>query len=370
MTLESSLKKQRTRSPSPAVAASVASSAGFEQTENGSADASTLVVAAGVSLAPSPPSFIVGLLRPNLLLIYALLSWWLVVIVHALLSPQLQVKSALWLNALVVSAVVGSALNANAWPSDRCSLRTHIARAPIACLRFFVIPFCVSSYSAIASQNPKGFCWMVPRNARLVAALIGAITLEVLALWTAGRWVRRRRHHLAATVSKQSRTVDVAVQADSSWLLPLPTPASSPLRFNFSSPCSSSARSVRRRSSSIRRFSPAAAASVAPPSLRVEPLATYLGSAITPKAQTQRAARTVGFVSTPRPLLLLDSCATPTPRFRSFTPQLFALLLESDAGRLHPHLLRCIAEYAEEMSSCRGPRRVRLSPSKSSFTFR
>jgi hypothetical protein len=84
-----------------------------------------------------------NLLRPNLLLLYALLSWWLIVMLHAHLNEQMRSAtrhgSSLWASAALASLVVGTALNANAWQSEHEGLRAYLRRAPCSALRFYCV---------------------------------------------------------------------------------------------------------------------------------------------------------------------------------------------------------------------------------------
>lgn len=114
--------------------------------------------------APSAPSaaaaptrsssFWLNLLRPNLLLLYALATWYAVVVSYMLLalggssvgvgpghSNHARAHWSVFVSAASAAAIVGTALNANAWNSHHESLRAYIRRAPCAAARFYCVSF-------------------------------------------------------------------------------------------------------------------------------------------------------------------------------------------------------------------------------------
>jgi hypothetical protein len=119
-------------SPAAEAAATAATPSNVPRTKHQISDAST---ALGCTCA--------NLLRPNLLLLYALLSWWLIVVLHAHLNEQMRSAarhgSSLWASAALASLVVGTALNANAWQSEHEGLRAYLRRAPCSALRFYCV---------------------------------------------------------------------------------------------------------------------------------------------------------------------------------------------------------------------------------------
>ena len=74
--------------------------------------------------------------------------------------------------ALGICAVVGVTLNTSAyqlWVDSRgeceeATLQAFISVAPFATMRFFLVPFCVASYSGVISQESKlgTFTWLFP----------------------------------------------------------------------------------------------------------------------------------------------------------------------------------------------------------------
>ncbi len=89
-------------------------------------------------------------------------AWYVCIIVN-----NFEASVQLWATALAMSGIVGFALYLNAM--DKGNERINLGRWQIA--RFFLIPFCVSSYSAIAKVND--FVFVFPRSlTQLIAASI------------------------------------------------------------------------------------------------------------------------------------------------------------------------------------------------------
>ena len=78
----------------------------------------------------------------------------------------------IWSNALVIALVVGVALNANAGHSDH---RDNWAKTA----RFFVIPFCVSSYAALIKD--AGFFFIFPTDVMEVITGLAICSVAVVA---------------------------------------------------------------------------------------------------------------------------------------------------------------------------------------------
>ncbi len=113
------------------------------------------------------------------LLLWSAFLWYVAIMArHATASP------VLWLNSAGIAAVIGVILAANAIPPGR--KWRELGFWPLA--RFFLIPFCVSSFSAV--MNRVGLVLIFPHNVadNLVAA--GTVALFLLVFAAARRWGR------------------------------------------------------------------------------------------------------------------------------------------------------------------------------------
>lgn len=81
-----------------------------------------------------------------MVLLISFFAWWCFIVG----SFPLPASSAtrVWGNAALTSALVGTVLNANAYVAP---FREHLQLRTWAIARFYMIPFCVSSYSALAN---------------------------------------------------------------------------------------------------------------------------------------------------------------------------------------------------------------------------
>jgi hypothetical protein len=85
---------------------------------------------------------------PAFALLAAFFVWWLCMVIF-FFDPAWP----LWVNTLVITAFVGTALNVNAFTSSQEPHLLAFARnQPWLVARFFLIPFCVSSYGGIADS--------------------------------------------------------------------------------------------------------------------------------------------------------------------------------------------------------------------------
>lgn len=83
-----------------------------------------------------------------LCLIFSYFIWYLWIISNFPVPSEVSIK--IWPNAACMSIFVGTVLNANAYIPP---LKQHFALRKWSIFRFYVIPFCVSSYSSIAQQH-------------------------------------------------------------------------------------------------------------------------------------------------------------------------------------------------------------------------
>jgi len=81
---------------------------------------------------------------------------------------------------------------------------TEISSLHCFCRRYlrYQIPFCVSSYSSLASRHPTHFLLLLPRDGRLLAMLVATIGVEVAALYALGRWMRHRHRQRRAACNR------------------------------------------------------------------------------------------------------------------------------------------------------------------------
>lgn len=86
-------------------------------------------------------------------------------------------------NAILVAVVLGVALNASAM-GPGVGVWAYVAESPIRCLRFFLIPFCVSAFSAIVKAAEGDFTLIFPRRGFQAAVTVGAsVGVPLLALY-------------------------------------------------------------------------------------------------------------------------------------------------------------------------------------------
>ena len=64
-----------------------------------------------------------------------------------------------------MSAIVGCGLNTNAYAgSSADSILGFLKMSPFSVMRFFLIPFCVASYSAIVNVKKENFTYLFPND--------------------------------------------------------------------------------------------------------------------------------------------------------------------------------------------------------------
>ncbi len=103
--------------------------------------------------------------------------WYLAVVIH-----HFDPAPFIWLNALGISAIIGVALYLSVRepgkpPPDRWTV-----------LRLFMMPFCVSSFSALIKG--KGFVLVFPPDARENAVALAACAAFVLVVFGVKRFAR------------------------------------------------------------------------------------------------------------------------------------------------------------------------------------
>eukprot|EP00479_Gromia_sphaerica_P009254 TRINITY_DN3833_c0_g1_i1.p1 TRINITY_DN3833_c0_g1~~TRINITY_DN3833_c0_g1_i1.p1 ORF type:complete len:190 (-),score=23.54 TRINITY_DN3833_c0_g1_i1:264-833(-) len=94
--------------------------------------------------------FLIGSIRYSVIPLWCYL-WWYLWILYSYYGWILENhEGTFWPTAGFLSLAVGIVLNVNALNGSKPVIQ-QIIENPFKCLRFFIIPFCVSSYSAIAS---------------------------------------------------------------------------------------------------------------------------------------------------------------------------------------------------------------------------
>ena len=124
----------------------------------------------GIVVLPSLRDRVRAATRPELLLLWALLTWYITVVTPYLPSTP----SHVWTNALMFCLAVGTGMNMNAFSGQQgVALSEWLLRNPSLVLRFYATPFAVSSYSGVAADDPSRFAAIFPRDAaRLVPACL------------------------------------------------------------------------------------------------------------------------------------------------------------------------------------------------------
>ena len=119
------------------------------------------------------PEWIAALLRPPLLPLWFSLSWYITVVASH--SPS-SLPASVWTNAAILSAIVGTILNFNAFSAaaSHVVLPSWLRANPFAFARFFAIPFCVSSYSSmVIARGSSEFVSIFPRSPDGIGLAVG-----------------------------------------------------------------------------------------------------------------------------------------------------------------------------------------------------
>ena len=110
---------------------------------------------------------------PPLLLLFGFFSYYLAVVLS--FGGVLRI----WLNAIVMSALVGVALNAAAIGTT--PIKKWVQEGPWRCFRLFLVPFCVSSISAVRAANAPVFFYLLPREqGPMTRALAACLAVPLL----------------------------------------------------------------------------------------------------------------------------------------------------------------------------------------------
>ena len=112
------------------------------------------------------------------LALWTLFLWWaFVMITHSAWNCGGCISKSLG-----VSGIVGLGLNANGYAaSGRDSIKEYVLKGPFSVARFFLIPFCVASYSAVANVKKDNFTYLFPHDGpeKLTYSGLGVIILVV-----------------------------------------------------------------------------------------------------------------------------------------------------------------------------------------------
>jgi len=98
--------------------------------------------------------------------LWCFLIWYLATVIH-----HFDATPSIWLNALGISAIIGTAL----YLSVRDPARPPPDRWTV--MRLFMMPFCVSSFSQLIKG--RGFVLVFPPDAQELATSLGACVLFV-----------------------------------------------------------------------------------------------------------------------------------------------------------------------------------------------
>jgi len=117
-------------------------------------------------------------LAPGKIVLWCFLIWYCATVIH-----HFDPAASIWLNALGISAIIGVALYLSVRdpgrpPPDRWTT-----------LRLFLMPFCVSSFSALIKG--KGFVLVFPPDLREIAVSLAACGLFVAAVFIVKRLTPR-----------------------------------------------------------------------------------------------------------------------------------------------------------------------------------
>lgn len=122
-------------------------------------------------MARALAKYMAGLTTPRLVL-WCYLLWYAVVLVgHFDPSPRL------WITSFGLSVIIGVALILNA----RIGLPANSRVDPWQAFRFFMMPFCVSSFSALVKG--QGFVLVFSPHAGEVATCVGVCVAFIATAW-------------------------------------------------------------------------------------------------------------------------------------------------------------------------------------------
>ena len=125
--------------------------------------------------------------RPPLLPLWFALAWYITVAIFYGTSPSIQPH---WINSSLISAIVGTILNCNAYASlaEPPAILDWLRGNPFQVARFYLAPFCVSSYSSIVATGASGsFVLVFPSDPAVLGTGLGS-GCGVVACAAALRW--------------------------------------------------------------------------------------------------------------------------------------------------------------------------------------
>ena len=130
---------------------------------------------------PTCAALVRGSVATPMLLLWGYLAYWCTLAGYTWHDTPAET----WLTAAAVAAIVGVALNAAAL-DDQQPVLLQLRKQPFRCVRFFLIPFCVSSLSAISEMNGDDFVLMFPKESAKLIAALGATLVVPLSLRVIG----------------------------------------------------------------------------------------------------------------------------------------------------------------------------------------
>ena len=123
-------------------------------------------------------TFLLRQTSPVYTVLWCMFYYWLLVMVsHSAWGCGMCIAKSLG-----VAAFVGCALNANSFAGAKeDSLAAYVLGSPFAVLRFFLIPFCVASYSAIVNTKKDQFTFLFPHDGPKPLTYSGIFALTLFA---------------------------------------------------------------------------------------------------------------------------------------------------------------------------------------------
>lgn len=96
-----------------------------------------------------------------------------------------------WMIGLIMSVIVGGVLQFNSY-DGKTPIGEYIKLNAFKILRFFLIPFCVATYSALSARNPTIFIYIFPKEYFPYVITI-ASSIVILTSWIVCRKLRGKK---------------------------------------------------------------------------------------------------------------------------------------------------------------------------------
>ncbi|KAJ9463803.1 hypothetical protein DIPPA_13401 [Diplonema papillatum] len=135
---------------------------------------------------------------PGYTLLWCMLWYWVMVMAsHSLWDCRdCVVKS------LGVSVIVGCVLNVSAFSTSGVeSFQAYVRKVPLGCVRLFIIPYCVASYSAVANVQGENFAYLFPSDGPKPLTYSGIFAIALVSYVAVSLLLHRHLIHVAAAKS-------------------------------------------------------------------------------------------------------------------------------------------------------------------------